>query len=158
MPIEGRKMPAEYRDDIQDTRRRLKRLADSGGLPLVFPERMVHSRRALEATEYAVEHGSGGRFHRAVFHKLYGEGRDIGSWDVLRAASLDAALDPDAMEEAVESGKYTTALDRKLERAAELGIHAVPTFIINDRFRIVGAQPVETFQNAIELMAREGEK
>lgn len=155
IPVEGREMPAEYKYDMEDTRRRLKQVADSGRLPLVFPERMVHSRRALEATEYAADHGKDEPFHRAVFSRLYGEGLDIGRWDVLSSAAVDAGLDPVGMEKAVASRKYAGILETKLERAAELGIHAVPTFIINDRYRIVGVQPVETFQETINSVKRE---
>jgi predicted DsbA family dithiol-disulfide isomerase len=149
MPVEGQEIPPEYLDDMEDTRRRLEKMADSGDMELVFSGRIAHSRRALEATEYAGEQGRGDEFHRAVFQKLYGEGQDIGSWEILRAAARDAGLDADAMEEAVAGGRFSQALDIKLAQAAELGIKAVPTFIINDDYRIVGAQPYEVFQEAI---------
>jgi predicted DsbA family dithiol-disulfide isomerase len=152
MPLEGKEIPAEYLDDMEDTRRRLEKMADSGDMELVFSGRIAHSRRALEATEYASEQGRGVEFHRAVFQKLYGEGRDIGSWEILRAAARDAGLDADTMEEAVASGRFAPVLDTKLARAAELGIKAVPTYIINDNYRIVGAQPYEVFQEAITRM------
>lgn len=156
MPLEGREIPREYLDDMEDTRSRLKLVADSGGLELNFPGRMFHTRRALEATEYAGDQGRAEEFHRAVFHKLYGEALDIGSWDVLRAATGEAGLDPEAMESQVSDGSYRRALDEKLEVAAALGIHAVPTYVINDRYRIVGVQPLDAFLEAIDLIEREG--
>lgn len=137
---------------MEDTRRRLELMAGSGGMKMAFSGRIPHSRRALEATEYAIEQGRGLEFHRAVFHRLYGEGLDIGSWEVLGAAAAEAGLDPDALRKAVESGRLTPVLDAKLARAAALGIKAVPTYIINDSYRIVGAQPYEVFQEAIALM------
>lgn len=134
---------------MEDTRRRLTLMADSGGMEMVFTGRLPHSRRALEATEYTRERGRGNGFHRAVFHQLYGLGRDIGSWEVLRDAAAEAGIDPDDMEQEVTSGRLGPVLDAKLTRAAELGIKAVPTYIINDSYRIVGAQPYDVFREAI---------
>ena len=142
-------IPSEYLADMEDIRQRLKKMADTGGLEMVFSGRIPNSRAALEATEYAYANGRGEEFHRAVFQRLYGEGRDIGSWEVLREAAEDAGLDADDMENAVKRGEYTAVLDEKLEEAASRGIKAVPTFIINDRYRIVGAQPFEVFEQAI---------
>lgn len=149
MPPEGMEIPSEYLADMEDIRKRLKDMAGTGGLEMVFSGRIPNSRRALEATEYACAHGKGGQFHHAVFQRLYGEGRDIGSWEVLREAAVEAGLDAEEMENAVTGGEYTAVLDAKLEKAAGLGIKAVPTFVINGNYRIVGAHPYEAFQKAI---------
>lgn len=149
MPPEGMEIPSEYLADMEDTRRRLKSMADTGGLEMVFSGRIPNSRLALEATEFAYAHGRGGQFHRAVFQRLYGEGRDIGSWGVLREAAAEAGLDADEMEREVKGGEYAAVLDAKIEEAAGRGVKAVPTFIINGNYRIVGAQPYEAFEKAI---------
>jgi len=149
MPPEGMEIPGEYLADMEDTRARLGRMADTGGMKMVFSGRIPNSRLALEATEYAVAKGRGEEFHRAVFEKLYAEGRDIGDWKVLREAAEGAGLEADDLENAVSRGDFTGVLDVKLAEAIERGIKAVPTFIINGSYRIVGAQPYETFQKAI---------
>ncbi|MHB1325800.1 MAG: DsbA family oxidoreductase [Thermoleophilia bacterium] len=86
MPPEGMELPSEYQDETDDAQARLKKMADSGGLEMVFTGRILNSRLALEATEYAYAQSRGDEFHRAVFDKLYGEGRDIGSWEVPAAS------------------------------------------------------------------------
>lgn len=139
----------EYQDETDDAHARLRKMADSGGLEMVFTGRLPNSRLALEATEYAYAQGRGDEFHRAVFDKLYGEGRDIGRWEVLRAAISEAGLEAGELERAVASGEYATILDRKLAAAAELGIKAVPTYVINGSYRIVGAHPYAVFEEAI---------
>lgn len=149
MPPEGMEMPEEYRDETDDTHTRLRMMADSGGLKIVFTDRIRNSRLALESTEYAYAQGRGAEFHRAVFDQLYGEGRDIGSWEVLRVAAGVAGLDAGALEKAITSGEYAEVLDRKLLEASELGIKAVPTYVINGSHRIVGAHPYATFEEAI---------
>jgi len=149
MPPEGIEMPVEYQDETDDTHTRLRNMAESGGLKMVFSGRIRNSRLALESTEYAYAQGRGDEFHRAVFEKLYGEGLDIGSWEVLRAAASVAGLEAGALEQAITGGEYAEVLDRKLAEAARLGIKAVPTYIINGTHRIVGAHPYSAFEEAI---------
>lgn len=149
MPPEGMELPPEYQNEADDTHARLRQMADSGGLKMVFTGRIRNSRLALEATEYAYAQGRGDEFHRAVFNKLYGEGLDIGSWEVLRSAALEAGLESGELEKTITNGEYTAVLERKLAEAAELGIKAVPTYVINGSHRIVGAQPYVVFEEAI---------
>jgi len=149
MPPEGMEMPLEYQDETDDSHTRLRKMAGGGGLKMVFTGRIRNSRLALESTEYAYAQGRGNEFHRAVFDKLYGEGMDIGSWEVLLAAANDAGLDATRLEHAITGGEYSTVLDGKLAEAAKLGIKAVPTYVINGRYRIVGAHPYAVFAEAI---------
>ena len=149
MPPEGMELPPEYQNEADDTHTRLRKMAAGGGLKMVSTGRIPNSRLALEATEYAYAQGRGDEFHRAIFGKLYGEGRDIGSWEVLRSAASEAGLDAGELETAITGGEYSAILDRKLDRAVELAIKAVPTYVINDSYRIVGAQPYAVFEEAI---------
>ncbi|MBE0429818.1 MAG: DsbA family protein [Thermoleophilia bacterium] len=150
MPPEGMELSREYKDDMADARRRLARAAADVGLPIAFSDHVPNSRRALEATEYAKQQGEGEEFHRAVFAARYGEGSDISEWEVLRQAAVKASLDPDDMERQTGSGRFREDVEVKAGEAREMGIHAIPTFVINDRCRIVGFQPFEVFRRAIE--------
>jgi predicted DsbA family dithiol-disulfide isomerase len=38
--------------------------------------------------------------------------------------------------------------------AYQIGVNGVPTYVINDRYGIVGAQPYEVFQSALEQIAK----
>jgi predicted DsbA family dithiol-disulfide isomerase len=84
---------------------------------------------------------------RACVERTLGE--DIGQWPALRAAAKDAGLDPDAMQEAVESGSFQPEVERDLEEAQELGIHAVPTFVVGETHAVEGAQDAEVFRRLL---------
>jgi predicted DsbA family dithiol-disulfide isomerase len=53
---------------------------------------------------------------------------------------------------AVEEGRYRQVVEDAIREAQELGISAVPTFIIGDRFAIQGAQDDTTFRNAMQRL------
>jgi predicted DsbA family dithiol-disulfide isomerase len=155
-PPEGLSLPPEMQQRFAGTRERLKQMAQAAGLPMVMPDIIPNSRRALEATEYARELGKDQEFHRVVFRKFYGEGQDINQWDVLRAAAIEVGLDADEMQRETENGKYRQTLDSQIAEAYALWIEAVPTYVINDRYAIVGAQPYEVFEQVLTRLVQEG--
>ncbi len=155
MPPDGMVLSPTFRTRMAGTHERLKLMAHAAGMEMVFSERLPNSRRALEATEYARAQGKDLEFHRVVFRKFYGEGQDISQWEVLRAAAQEVGLDADAMQRETESGKFTASFDAQIEEAYSLGIEGVPTYILNDKYAIVGAQPYEVFKRAIARLEEE---
>jgi len=82
----------------------------------------------------------------------WSEGRDIHDWDVLAAAAAEGALDAARMREAVAAGSFKAAVDERVAVAHDMGIHAVPTFILDDRLVIQGAQTVDVFRAAMQRL------
>lgn len=125
-------------------------------MEMVFHEtRRYSSRRALEASEYAREQGKHEDFHQIVFRKYYGEGQNVYSWDVLRAAAEEAGLDADEMQRETDNGKYRSSVDMHVARAKQMGITGVPAYILNDKYAILGAQPYEVFEQAMTQVIAE---
>jgi predicted DsbA family dithiol-disulfide isomerase len=157
-PLEGRELP-EYirqrRAQGQGSEGRLKEIASSYGLKFKSTERIYNTRVAHEATEYAREHGKGNEFHKAVFHKVYAEGRDPSQWEVLRAVAEQVGLNPDELQREVESEKYTANVADQVRWAYQIGVTGVPTYVINNRYAVVGAQPYEVFKNALSQILSE---
>lgn len=152
-PPEGLDLP-EY---IQNARangseERLQEIARSNGMEFASIKRIYNTRLAHEATEYAREQGRSEEFNRAIFRKIYAERQDISQWDVLRSAAEETGLSADEMQNVVENGKYTADVAAQVERAYQIGVSGVPTYVINDRYAIVGAQPYEVFKNALILI------
>jgi predicted DsbA family dithiol-disulfide isomerase len=149
-PPEGMDLPAyilNARANGSDGR--LRDMAKMHGMEFASTERIYNTRLAHEATEYAHEHGKGLEFHHGVFRKVYAEGLDIGKWEILRAAAEEAGLDANDMQSVVESGRYTEEVARQVLYAQQIGVTGVPTYVINDRYAIVGAQPYQAFKNAL---------
>lgn len=151
MPPEGLEQPLWYRASPErvEARRRVQSRADEAGVPIKFSTHISNSRRALEATEYANSVGRGNEFHRAVFHQYFVEGRDISDWEVLKDAALDAGIDADEMRRRTESGEFAAAVTEQDAAVRAKGVLAAPTFFINDKVKIAGAQRDEVFEAAI---------
>lgn len=129
---------------------RLESMAKMHGMNFRSTERIYNTRIAHEATEYAREHGKVDEFHKVVFRQVYADGLDISKWDVLRAAAEEVGLDGADMQSVVDGGKYTAQVAEQVRWAQQIGVSGVPTYVINDRYAIVGAQPYQAFKNALE--------
>jgi len=136
---------------------RLQNMAKLHGMDFISPDRIYNTRIAHEATEYARQYGRGLEFHRVVFRKVYGEGLDISTWDILRSAAEEVGLDADDMQAVVDGGKYTTEVAAQVRQAQKIGVTGVPTYVINDRYAVVGAQPYEVFKRALAQIMKENE-
>ena len=133
---------------------RLASMAKMHGMDFKSTERIYNTRIAHEATEYAREHGKELEFHKVVFRQVYADGLDISKWDVLRAAAEEVGLDPADMQTVVDGGKYTAQVAEQVRWAQQIGVSGVPTYVINDRYAIVGAQPYEAFKNALDQIKK----
>ena len=150
-PPEGRELPDYIKQKrAQGSDQRLKEIANSYGQPFRSTERIYNTRLAHEATEYAREHGKGNEFHKVLFRKVYAEGQDPSHWDVLRSVAEEVALNPDEMQREVENEKYTATVVDRVRWAYQIGVTGVPTYVINNQYAIVGAQPYEVFKGALE--------
>jgi predicted DsbA family dithiol-disulfide isomerase len=155
-PPEGRELP-EYvrRARANGSEERLASMAHMHGMDFVSTKRIYNTRLAHEATEYAREHGKGNEFHKVIFRKVYAEGRDPSDWEVLRATAEEVGLNADELQQEVQNDKYKANVEEQVKRAYQIGVQGVPTYVINDRYAVVGAQPYEVFKRALSQIVNQ---
>ncbi len=89
------------------------------------------------------------RLLRAYFH----DGQNIGDPDVLADCAAEVGFDHDEVSEFLSSGRGTDEVRAELDVAHDNGITAVPTYVVNGRWAIPGAQEPETFAQVLRKMA-----
>lgn len=150
IPPEGRPrnevLPAAYMARAQEG---VNRLAGSVGLHLVLHERLINSRPALQAAEFAREKGRFDAMHRELLKAYWDEGLDISDVSVLREIAARAGVDVAGMETAVKENRFGDYLDARRAEAEELGINGIPAHVIADRYLVMGAQPYDLFERVM---------
>jgi predicted DsbA family dithiol-disulfide isomerase len=150
-PPEGRELPDYIRQKrANGSEERLQSIAALYGMEFKSTQRIYNTRLAHESTEYARAHGKGNEFHKVVFRMIYAEGKDPSQWEVLRSAAGEVGLDGEALQKSVQSEMYKDDVEQQVRQAYQIGVAGVPTYVINERYAIVGAQPYEVFKNALE--------
>jgi predicted DsbA family dithiol-disulfide isomerase len=89
------------------------------------------------------------RLLQAYFH----DGANIGDPDVLADCAAEVGFDRDEAREFLASGRGTDEVRAELDHASDNGITAVPTYVVNGRWAIPGAQEPETFAQVLRKMA-----
>lgn len=80
------------------------------------------------------------------------DGIDIGDPEALADCAADVGFDREQVIAFLESDRGRDDVASYLEQAAELGITAVPTFVVNGQWAIPGAQDPETFVNVFRKL------
>ncbi|MGH9185308.1 MAG: DsbA family protein, partial [Acidimicrobiales bacterium] len=101
---------------------------------------------ALAAGTPADQHALKGRLLRAYFT----EHRDIADHAVLARLADEAGLDAASASAVLASGRFSDEVRTAEAAGAELGIHAVPTYLIEGTFAIPGAQDPEAFRDLLQ--------
>ena len=154
IPAEGRPrdevLPPAYRARAEEG---VNRLAAAVGLQLKRHERLINSRPALQAAEFAREQGRFDAMHLELLKAYWDVGRDISDRSVLREVGARAGVDVAGMEAAIEADRFGNYLDARRREAEELGINGIPAHVIADRYLVMGAQPYDLFER---VMAKVG--
>lgn len=150
IPAEGRLrdevLPPAYRARAEEG---VNRLAAQVGLQLRLHDRLINSRPALQAAEFARQQGRFEKMHHDLFRAYWDEGRDLSDIAVLREVAGRAGVDAGGMEAAITANRFGDYLDARRAEAEELMINGIPAHVIADRYLVMGAQPYELFERVL---------
>jgi predicted DsbA family dithiol-disulfide isomerase len=93
---------------------------------------------------------------KALLEAYFSHGRSPADADVLAEAAQRAGLDPLRAREILAGGEFAEEVRERERFFLDLGVHAVPSVIVNDRHLIQGGQPPEVFEQALRQIAAEG--
>lgn len=118
-------------------------------LPFKDLDYIYNTSLALQAAEYAREKGKYEEFSFKVFKEYFGTQGNISSTEVLGRIGDSIGLDSKEMIKKLNEGAYMEKLEENNKLAASENVNSIPTFIINDDYRLSGAQPLEVFEGLL---------
>ena len=124
---------------------RLNRVAMEEGLPFGRREKTYNSRLAQELGKWAESEDKGEPFHKAAFYAYFADGINIVRISNLVKLAAQVGLSSQEAQRVLEKRIFKDAVDSDWKRSRELGVTAVPTFMMN-RKAVVGAQPYDVLE------------
>ncbi|MBI4176604.1 MAG: DsbA family protein [Candidatus Aenigmarchaeota archaeon] len=111
-----------------------------------FPLDSIHpnARPAAMAAECANEQGKFWEFHDKIF-----QNQQSMSTESYKQWAAELGLDAGQFNSCVDSNKYAQEVEKDFQDGVAAGVSGTPTVFVNGQ-KIVGAQPFEAFQAAIE--------
>lgn len=116
----------------------------------------ANTRDAHRLLWYAEHHGPPGAqdaLKERLLSAYFTRGLHVGDVSVLAAEAAAAGLDEDDARRFLDSDEGRTEVERHLADAAEAGITAVPTYVIDGRWSIPGAQDPDVFVQVLRRLA-----
>jgi predicted DsbA family dithiol-disulfide isomerase len=110
----------------------------------------INSRLALEGAKLAEERGRGEAYHERMFQAHFIDDIDFGDLDLLANLAEEVGLDRPEFVTAIESGAYAAAVDADVAQARAYGLTGVPATIIEEKYLLPGAQPLEFLQQVVD--------
>jgi predicted DsbA family dithiol-disulfide isomerase len=129
---------------------RVAEVAKGDGLDLDFAAALtVNTFDAHRLLHLAADLGVGDAAKERLLRAHFTEGADLSDPDTLVALMKEAGADPERARQVLDGDEYADAVRRDIEEARLLGASGVPFFVIDRAYGISGAQPAETFLQAL---------
>ncbi|MFC5381337.1 DsbA family oxidoreductase [Aquipuribacter nitratireducens] len=108
--------------------------------------RLLHLAATLDATgEHGLQDRTKERFLRAYFT----EGQDVSQPTVLRALAAEVGLPADQVDDVLTGTLFARDVLLEQQQAVAYGASGVPFAVVDGRYGVSGAQPVEVFAEAL---------
>jgi predicted DsbA family dithiol-disulfide isomerase len=116
---------------------------------------LSNSRKALLVGEYARELGKNDEFTDKIFKSYFEDCQNIGLEEVIVNAAQKVGLSRQRVIEALQDPFYKQMLSNSSLEGRKYDVCSVPTFIVNDKYKIIGAQPEKVFIDIFERAKNE---
>ena len=100
----------------------------------------------------AKEKGIQNEMAHAFFKAYFADGVDLTTTEGIIETAVAGGLDKDEVTAYLQSQNATNEVKSTEQQYKAAGVSAVPTFIINDKYMIQGAQAPETFIRAFQQL------
>jgi predicted DsbA family dithiol-disulfide isomerase len=97
-----------------------------------------------------------GRLKEALLSAYFVETENVADHDTLLRIAGEVGLDEVRVKEVLATGEYADAVDADVREAVALGASGVPFYVIDRKYGIAGAQPVEVFSQVLDKAWSDG--
>ncbi len=108
---------------------------------------------AHRVTHLAARHGLQDEAEERLFRAYFTESEHLADPETLVRLASEIGLDPGEVRTMLAGDEFADAVRADIQAAHEMGISGVPTFVVDRRYAITGAQPPELILRALEQIA-----
>lgn len=115
-------------------------------------ERSLHLNTldAHRLLHLAREEGLQDELKEAFLRGYFSQARNLADHAELRRIAVETGLNAVRVEEVLGSQEFADEVEADVRRAAAYGATGVPFFVVDERYGVSGAQPVELFTQVLE--------
>ncbi|ALS75120.1 disulfide bond formation protein DsbA [Planococcus rifietoensis] len=120
-------------------------------------ENMPHTNTfsAHRLVKWAATQGEEHQLTELLMHHYFEKAHNISNSETLLLIVEKAGLDREKAAEVLDSDQFHGEVERDIQEAGQIGVQGVPFFVVNRKYAISGAQPLEAFIEALEQIGEE---
>lgn len=141
-------------DEAKSNNTRVVFMAKEAGLNYDFDRVIdVNTLSAHRVFQKAKEVGVGNAFAELGMSGYFEKGLNLDDEATLVELGLQAGMTADAVKEALNHDEYAYQVRQDEQLAQQIGVQGVPYFVMDNKVSLSGAQPVDTFIQAMKYTA-----
>jgi predicted DsbA family dithiol-disulfide isomerase len=91
-----------------------------------------------------------GELKEALLHAYFAEAQNVADHETLTRIATEVGIDEVVVKDVLTTDRYADEVEADIRQAAAYGATGVPFFVIDQKYGISGAQPVETFRQVLD--------
>ncbi len=131
-----------------------KPLADKYGVPIRLAGADCRTTNAHMAAFYARDMGKFREFRDRIYKARWEDDLDLESPEILAKLGEEVGLDGGEIKNVIAEKRYLAALHSQRAQGKSLGIHGIPSFVVQDKI-FWGKDPVEDVKAEIARLKKE---
>jgi predicted DsbA family dithiol-disulfide isomerase len=152
-------MLARFSDQraIDETHARLTEMGEDVDIRFAFEaiERVPNTLDAHRLIRWAAAANVAPAMVEQLFSTYFEQGGDLADRQVLLAIADELGFDTDDIADRLDSDTDVAAVEAEIAEAVRMGVSGVPCTIVERRYAISGAQPVDILVDALRRIAAE---
>jgi len=145
------------RQQSDAARERIAKVGNALGFSFNFYEgqRIYNTFLAHQLLKWAEQQGKQAELELALFESYFSQQENVGEAKVLAEVASRVGLDQAEAAAVIEDGRYAAEVREHQRFWLSKGIQVVPSFILDRRYLIPGAQEPDVFVAALEKLSEE---
>ncbi len=125
-------------------------MGKSAGIEFNFDKALITSTfPAHKLLHLAKQYAKSNEMEEALFIAHFTEGKNMADPETLISLAGSLGIDREEVKQVLASGEFDHEVNNDIQEARNKGISGVPFFILNGKYAVSGAQPVEVFRDAL---------
>lgn len=154
-PAQGVLLEEEFPDmDIDEMLNELNKAGADYNIKFNPFDKMPNTTMALQASEFARDHGKLDEFQEEIYRALFTDNKDIGQLDIVLDCAKKVGLNAHQLVEDLKEETYLPRIKAGRKLGDENKVAGIPTFFINEQEKMVGSHTYQAFVDVLEKVQK----
>ncbi|MCQ9633405.1 DsbA family oxidoreductase [Chryseobacterium sp. WG23] len=131
-------------------------MGKGAGIDFNFEKALItNTFSAHKLLHLSKKYNKSNEMEEALFIAHFIDGKNVGDTEVLVSLAENLGIDKEEARKAVTSDQLDYEVNQDILEARNNGVSSVPFFVLNGKYAVSGAQPVEAFEEALQQTYKE---